>query len=410
LDLLRPFRRSPAPTPAPATEQKGLSLTDPGALELFGVSPAGSGISVTAASAMRVPAVAQAVRLISETCGSLPAKLYSREDKSAATEHPAFRLVHDEANEWTSAAQLRTALTLDALTNDKGGFAQVVRLSNGTPFEMHRLDPSRVTPKTGSDGTPFYEITSDRGPVRLAYTDVLHVQAFGGVSPITLAREAIALAIVMEQHSAQTFANGARPSGIIRSEKTLDVEAKRKLASSWFNTHSGKRAGGTALLDEGMTYDALSLSMVDAQFQESRVEQVREIARAFGVPPSLLWELSRATWSNAEEMGRSFLTLCLRPWLEAWVWAYSRVLLTPEERAQLYVEFNVEALLSTSHAARATAYGQYRSMGAITGNEVRAGLNLPPHPEGDTLANPHITTPDNAPKAEPEPKPEGDAE
>lgn len=389
-----PFRRPAAAieTPsAPQAEAKSFMLTDGAALELFGAIPAGTGISVGPSSAMRVPAVSCAVGLISETTGTLPAKLYSREDKATARDHPAFALVHDEANPWTSAAELRTQLTTDALLHGHG-FAQVVRIADGEPAELHRLDPSRVTPKADTDGAPWYEVRTDRGAVRLRCQDVLHVSAFGGVSPITLGREAIALALAYEQHAASLFSNGARPSGIIKSPKTLDVDAKRKLAASWFNTHSGKRVGGTAILDEALEFQQLSLTLVDAQFQEGRLEQIREIARIFRVPPTMLFELTRGTWSNTEEMARQFLAVTLKPWLETWSWAYARALLSPEERRQLYVEFITDDLLSTSHAARATAYGQYRSMGAITGNEVRAGLNLPPLPGGDVLQNPYTTS------------------
>mgnify|MGYP003675561081 CR=1 FL=1 len=144
-----------------------------------------------------------------------------------------------------------------------------------------------------------------------------------------------------------------------------------------------------------MGYDQLSLTLVDAQFAENRLEQIHEIARVFRVPPTLLFELTRGTWANTEQMMRQFLTLTLSPWLKNWSWAYSRCLLTPEERQSLYIEFITDDLLTIDHATRATAYGQYRSMNAMTGNEVRSGLNLPPHPDGDRLDNPHITTPDN---------------
>ncbi len=373
-------------------EAKALSLSDPEALALFGGMPTASGMQVSPSSAMRVPAVACAVALIAETIGALPAKLYLRNGKAAATDHPAFRLIHDEANEWTSAQGLRTAITTDALLNDKGGFAFVVRNANGQPLELQRLDPARVSPRHESDGEPFYIVSTDAGQRRYDYRDVLHVQPFGGVSPITLGREAIALALAFESHIGQLFANGGRPSGIIRSPKVMDIDAKRKLAASWFNTHSGRSAGGTAVLDEGLEYQQLSLTLADAQFAENRLEQIREIARVFRVPPTMIFELTRGTWANTEEMSRQFLQVTLKPWLTTWGWAYSRALLTPEERAAHYVEFITDDLTTTDTAARAAAYGQYRSMGSITANEVRAGLNLPPLPGGDVLQNPYTTS------------------
>ena len=335
--------------------------------------------------------MACAVSLISETIGALPAKLYDRADKAVAQDHPAHRLIHDEANEWTSAAQLRTDLTCDALLHG-AGYAHVVRLGDETAYELHRIEPGKVTRNSELDGEPFYLVSTDNGQVRYSYRDILCIQSFGGVSPITLAREAIALAISFEAHIGSIFANGGRPSGVIKSPKVLDVDAKKKLAASWFNTHGGKSAGGTAILDEDMDYMQLSMSLADTQFAENRLEQIREIARAFRIPAPMLGELSRATWSNLEQLNRQFLQTTLNPWLKQWSWAYACVLLTPEEREDHYIEFVTDDLLTTDGAARAASYGQYRSMGVMSANEVRAGLNLPPHADGNDLQNPYTTT------------------
>ncbi|RCW85430.1 phage portal protein [Phyllobacterium bourgognense] len=373
-------------------EQKSVTLTDPAAFELFGIAPTRAGFAVGPESAMRVPAVACAVGLIAATVGTLPPKIYQHETKESARNHPAYRLIHDEANEWTSASQLRTDLTVDALLRDNG-YAKVVRYSDGRPFELHRLDPSKVTLKhDDATGEPVYIVQEGRKHASYPYTEILHIQPFGGKSPIKLGRDAISLSMAFEAHIASLFANGGRPSGIIKSEKTLGDEAKKKVAASWFKSHGGTNSGGTAILDEGMDYQQLSMTLTDAQFAENRLEQVREIARHFRVPPTMLFELTRGTWSNTEEMARQFYTITLKPWLSAWAWAYSRVLLTPEERESLYVEFVTDDLLTTNAATRAASYGQYRSMGAMTANEVRSGLNLPPHKDGESLQNPYTTT------------------
>ncbi|MDO6754711.1 phage portal protein [Phaeobacter inhibens] len=141
-------------------EQKALTLTDPDALALFGAVPTSSGLSIGPSNAMRVPAVACAVSLISETIGALPVKLYDRDSKEALADHPAYRLVHDEANEWTSAAELREKLTTDALLHG-AGHAQVIRLNDGTPYELHRLEPGKVQPNFEADGEPFYLVSTE---------------------------------------------------------------------------------------------------------------------------------------------------------------------------------------------------------------------------------------------------------
>ena len=378
-------------------ETKSVSLTDSEALSLFGAIPTSSGVQVSPTSALRIPAVACAVGLISETMGALPAKLHDASAKDIVSDHPAHKLIYREANPWTSAAQLREQLTLDALMHG-AGHALVIRNASGDPVELHRLEHGRCQMQLEPDGTPFFLVTPEgAGQERRSYSDVLRVEAFGGVSPISLGREAIGLALQFEGHMSGVFANGGRPSGVIKSQKVLDVEAKKKLAESWFATHGGKGAGGTALLDEGMDYQQLSMTLADTQFAENRLEQIREIARVFRVPPTLLFELTRGTWSNTEQMMRQFLTLTLAPWIKTWEWGYARCLLTDQEREELSIAFGTESLLSADHAAKATAFSQYRAMGAVTANEVRNGLNLPAIEGGDVLQNPFTTSAETPP-------------
>jgi HK97 family phage portal protein len=380
-----------------AEEKKSVSLTDPLAYGLFGGVVTASNIEVGPWSAMRVPAVACAVGIISENVGDLPVKLYKSGTKETAREHPAYKLIHDEANEWTSAAQLRTALTIDALLHSNG-YARVSRSFDGRPLELHRLEPGKVQHLCEDDGTPYYMVSPERGQqVRVEFPDMLHIQPFGGVSPIRLGREAIALAIAFERHIASLFANGGRPSGVITAKKALETDAKKKLAESWFKTHNANNAGGTAILDEEMGYQQLSTTLADAQFAENRLEQIREIARVFRVPPTMLFELTRGTWSNTEEMSRQFNAITLKPWLTAWRWAYARCLLTPEERSQFYIEFVIDDLQTTDTLDKATAFGLYRSAGIMTSNELRAKINMPAHPDGDTLNSPHINPSPAAP-------------
>jgi HK97 family phage portal protein len=375
-------------TPEPVT------LADPLSAWLFGAQPTNSNISVTPQTAMRVPAVASAVTLISDAVGTLPVKLYARNGKSkeADTAHPACALAHDEANDWTSAAELRTRLTRDALLHDNGGFALANRGGSGDVVEFIRLDPLAVEPKTDdATGEPFYVIKQGRKNVRYEYRDILHIR-HEDAAPINLARNAIALAIDLERHAAKLFSNGARPSGILSTDAKTPA-ALKNIADMWNATFGDPtNTGKPAILPSGTEYQQTGLSSVDAQFEQMRRFQTEEIARTFRVPPTMLFDLTRGTWSNTEEMGHQFLTYTLRPWLKAWEWAYARVLLTPEERRERFFEFITDDLLTVSFGQRAASYGQYRSMGVLTANEVRAGLNLPPLPGGDELQNPYTTS------------------
>lgn len=392
MPFLNPFaglfrKADPEPT-APVT------LTDPFASWLFGSQPTYSNISVTPKTAMQVPAVASAVTLIANAIGSLPVKLYVRtgNGKKADTAHPAFVLAHDEANDWTSAAELRTQLTRDALLHDNGGFALANRGGSGSVVEFNRLDPTAVECKTDeATGEPFYLVRQGRKNVRYEYRDILHIR-HGDGAPINLARNAIAYAIDLERYAAKHIKNGAHPGGVIENDRSMKVDEKARLLEMWSLAHSGDNIGKPAILSDGAHWKPTTNSPADTQLIEQQRWTNEQIARTFRVPPTMLFDLTRGTWSNTEEMGQQFLIYTLRPWLEAWTWAYARVLLTPDDRRKRFFEFVTDDLLTVKFTERATAYGQYRSMGVFTANEVRAGLNMPPLPGGDILQNPYTAS------------------
>lgn len=382
-----------------AHEEKSLSLSDPAIAELFGAIPTTSGVSVTPNSALKVPAVFQAARLISEACGSTPLKLYRDTDgsKEAAKDHPAYRLVHGRANAWTSAKQLRTDLTADAIEHG-AGYAHVARTGDGRPAEIHRLAPGSVQRRFRDDGEPFYIVTDAQNRQRpLSFRDVLYVPAFREQSPIQNGKEAIANAILLERHCGQFFGSGARPSGVIFHESKIipeNTEGAKALngIKRSFSRWRASSNGDPLILDGGWRYDQPAMTSTDAQFLEHRKEQVREIARIFGVPPTMLFELDRGTWSNAEQMAATFLQMALRPWLDRWQDAYTTVLLTEDEQDSLYFEFTTADLERTDAAARAEIYGKMIAARVYTPNEVRARENLPAIEGGDELANPYTTT------------------
>ncbi|WP_234835729.1 phage portal protein [Sinorhizobium meliloti] len=379
------------------SEQKAYSLTDPAAFELFGVRPTYSGVNVSGQSALYVPAVLQAVRLISETIGSLPCKVYreTKEGKEAAKDHSAYRIVHRRANEYTGAGEMRTALTADALIRGNG-FARIIRFDDGRPYALDRLDPSTVTIlKDKLTGAPVYRVAEEAGTRDYHFSEILHVPSFLGTSPIAFGKEGIGLAAILERHGAQFFGSGARPTGIISNDKPQGGENGTKTSNNIrksFREWQTAASGDPLILDAGWKYDQPAMTSTDAQFLENRVEQVNEIARIFGVPPHLLFQLDRATWSNAEQMGASFLQLCLRPWLDRWQDAYATVLLSEDEQDTAYFEFVVDDLLRADAAARTANMTALVTNRIMTPNEVRAILNLPPLPGGDDLTNPHTTS------------------
>lgn len=389
-------------------EQKALPLSDPDIGSIFGYVPTASGVSVTADTALRVPAVLQAVRLIAEAIGTTSCKLYVNIDdsKETAKDHRAYKLVHDRANGWTSAGQLRTELTFDAMLHG-AGYAHVRRLSDGTPYGLHRLKPGSVQRRTEEDGEPYFVVTTkDRRQVVLPYTDVIYVPGFVGGSLVSLGREAIAVAMNLEKHAARLFGSGARPAITITVAKATDEKVGASVTAN--TKKSFKKAmeeDGVVVCENGTDINVLTMTSSDAQFLENRRFQTEEIARVFGVPPTMLFDLERGTWSNTEEMNRNFRQSCLQAWFERWAFAYATALLTEDEQETHYVEFIPDDMQNTDVAVRTETLTKLIAARVMTPNEARGKLNMPALPGGDELANPHITpAPAAAQPADKEPK------
>lgn len=378
------------------------TLADPSPelIALFGATPSASGVAVTPETAMRCPTVYASVKVIAESVAQLPLHLHRRKPdggKERATDHPLAEILHGQANEWTSAFEFRlfmqTALCLHgnafAFINRTGGkIAELIPIPS--PCITVEVDPVTMEPS--------YKVSSGDGGQRVYdRTEIFHLKALGtsphvGMSPITQMKEAIGLALAMEEHGARIFSSGARPGGVFKYGKTLGPEALKRLRESFNAAHAGGSNGGkTLILEDGMDFEALQFTSVDLQFLELRRHQVAEIARGFRIPLHLLQELERATHNNAESMGQQFLSLTLLPWLKCWEGGIRRALLTPEERPEYYAEFLTDDLARADLAARFDAYAKAVTNGLLSPNEVRAAENRAPYAGGDQFRLPMNT-------------------
>lgn len=360
--------------------------------EIFGAQRGLTGVSVTPETALKNPTAYAAVAVIAQAVAQLPLHLYRRTadgGKERASDHPLSVLLNDQPNDWTSAYDFRLSMTSAALRYDQGAFAWIGR-AGGEIMELVQIPSQSVTVETDPlTREPTYRVTERNGRQRTYDRfDILHIRAMDGVAPITAAREAIAIMTVMERHAAKLFGKGARPSGLLKAPKGLSVDAMKRAVSSWNKAHSGDGGGGTAFLESDWEWVATQLSSVDAQFMELRGQQVVEIARPFRIPPPMLQDYGRATWSNQEEGGRQFLTLALMPWLKVWEGAIRRSLLTRDERETYFAEFLVDDLARANQAARFEAYAKAITNGILNPNEVRAMENRPPYAGGDEFRLP----------------------
>lgn len=370
-------------------QRKSLAVPDADLLALFGASaPTAAGVSVGPGSALQVPAVACAVRAISEAVATLDVKVMRRDGAAEveAPEHPVAGLLRDRVNDWTAGFEFLRDLVAAALLYDQGGLAWVNRVG-ARPVEVIAYDTAHLTAQRHEDGTGAYRyfINGREEPA----ANVIHLRSPFGRSPVTLARESIGLALTLDAHAARLFGNGAKPSGLLSLKGRATPEAIKRIREAWHLAHGGGKSGGTAIVDDDASYSPLTMTSVDGQFMELTGFQVLQIARAFRVPPQMLFDLERATWSNSEQMGREFLTYTLEPWLRAAESALRLALFSPEEYPTHRVMFERDDLTRADLGARATAYSSLIASRVVNPNEVRAWEGLPAYEGGAEFANPH---------------------
>ena len=288
-----------------------------------------SGKTVTERSSMQVTAVYACVRILAEAIAGLPLHLYRRGkngSKDKAADHPLYSLLHDETNpEMTSFVFRETMMTHLLLYGNC--YSQIIRDGRGQVTALYPLMPNQMSVDRDERGQLYYTYlrsneeaaTMSGSTVYLMPEDVLHVPGLGfdglvGYSPIAMARNSIGMALACEEYGARFFANGASPSGVLEHPGTIkDIS---RLCESWNSVYGGsKNAGKVAILEEGMHYAPISISPNEAQFLETRKFQVDEIARIFHVPPHMIGDLERSTFSNIEQQSLEFVKYTLNPWV-----------------------------------------------------------------------------------------------
>ena len=356
-----------------------------------------SGKRVNERSAMQMTAVYSCVRILSEAVAGLPLHLYQYTDrgsKEKAVDNPLYFLLHDEPNtEMTSFVFRETLMTHLLLWGN--AYSQIIRNGKGEVVGLYPLMPDRMTVNRNEKGQLYYEymVSSDDaktlkdGTVRLSPYDVLHIPGLGfdglvGYSPIAMAKNAIGLAIAAEEYGSKFYANGATPSGILEYPGT--VKEPDKVRESWNAGFGGSsNAHKIAVLEEGMKYTPISISPNEAQFLETRKFQINEIARIFRVPPHMVGDLEKSSFSNIEQQSLEFVKYTLEPWLVRWEQAMQRSLIPQDDKSEYFIKFNVDGLLRGDYQSRMQGYATARQNGWMSANDIRELENLDRIPAED---------------------------
>ncbi len=360
----------------------------------FGSTSAGK--PVNEQTAMQMTAVYSCVRILSETLAGLPLHVYKYNDsggKEKNLKHPLYKLLHDEPNpEMTSFAFRETLMSHLLLWGN--AYAQIIRNARGEVISLYPLMPNKMTVDRDSSGRLFYlyqrgneDVPSlgRENQVYLSPSDVLHIPGLGfdglvGYSPIAMAKNAVGLAIATEEYGAKFFANGASPGGVLEHPGT--IKDPQKIKESWNSAYQGSgNAHRVAVLEEGMKYQPIGISPEQAQFLETRKFQINEIARIFRVPPHMLADLEKSSFSNIEQQSLEFVKYTLDPWVVRWEQSMCRALLMESEKPNVFIKFNVDGLLRGDYVSRMSGYATARQNGWMSANDIRELENLDRIPE-----------------------------
>lgn len=367
---------------------------DAGYSFLFGRTT--SGKPVNERTAMQTTAVYACVRILAEAVASLPLHVYEYQDdggKKLVHEHPLYYLLHDEPNPEMTSFVFRETL-MSHLLIWGNAYAQIIRDGAGRVLGLYPLLPDKMEVQRDDRGNIYYVYSrnSDENPmfkeygnIKLKAEDVLHIPGLGfdgliGYSPIAMAKNAVGMTLACEEYGASFFANGANPGGVLEHPGVLKDPSK--VRESWNSVYRGvNNAHKIAVLEEGMKYQQIGIPPEEAQFLETRKFQINEIARLYRIPPHMVGDLDKSSFSNIEQQSLEFVKYTLDPWVIRWEQSLQRSLLLPGEKGKYFIKLNVDGLLCGDYQSRMNGYAVGRQNGWFSANDIREMENMNPIPD-----------------------------
>ena len=355
-----------------------------------------SGKPVNERTAMQTTAVYACVRILAEAVASLPLHVYEYQDdggKKLVHDHPLYYLLHDEPNPEMTSFVFRETL-MSHLLIWGNAYAQIIRDGAGRVLGLYPLLPDKMDVQRDDKGNIYYVYSrnSDENPmfkeygnIRLKAEDVLHIPGLGfdgliGYSPIAMAKNAVGMTLACEEYGASFFANGANPGGVLEHPGVLKDPSK--VRESWNSVYRGvNNAHKIAVLEEGMKYQQIGIPPEEAQFLETRKFQINEIARLYRIPPHMVGDLDKSSFSNIEQQSLEFVKYTLDPWVIRWEQSLQRSLLLPGEKGKYFIKLNVDGLLRGDYQSRMNGYAVGRQNGWFSANDIREMENMNPIPD-----------------------------
>lgn len=344
-----------------------------------------SGKNVNEMTALQTTAVYACVRILAEAIASLPIHVYKHTDegKEQDVNHQLYYLLHDEPNPDMTSFVFRETL-MSHLLIWGNAYAQIIRDGRGQVLALYPLLPDRMNVKRDDKGELYYVYQrseednpnfKDKGNIILKKSEVLHVPGLGfdgliGYSPIAMAKNAVGMTLATEEYGASFFANGANPGGVLEHPGILKDPSK--VRDSWNQVYQGtNNSHKVAVLEEGMSYKTIGIPPNEAQFLETRKFQINEIARLYRIPPHMVGDLEKSSFSNIEQQSLEFVKYTLDPWVVRFEQAFQKALLLPDEKKTYFIKFNVDGLLRGDYQSRMNGYAIGRQNGWLSTNDIR---------------------------------------
>lgn len=356
-----------------------------------------AGRIITPKLAIEVAAVFCAVRVIAEGMAQMPLRIKRetvKDDRVYAPierDHWAVTLMTKRPNSWMTPYEfIEYSNFIAALTGDFIAVKHRVKADRREIKELLPVPPGNWRVEQDSKYNLLYWVTgADGKELPFLSKDIYHLRgptmnAYSGLAPVNIAREAIGLASVLEEQQAKLAANGARPSGILSKDGKLNKDQAEQIKKSWTERFGANGEGGIALLDGGFKFEQTQMTSVDMQHLETRKHQIEEIARYFRVFPQMLMQSDKtSTFASAEQFFTAHVIYTLGPWIERNEGVINRDILGGDDA--LYADFDERNLLRGSFKDQAEYYAKALGSGGtpawMTQNEVRETMGLEPSDE-----------------------------
>ena len=339
--------------------------------------------------ALSIPAVWAAVNTVSRVLASLPFDLYEKtpEGAMAATRHPNYYITKHETSDYVSGYTFRQAMFADSCFGN--AYARIYRNGNGRPSMLQRLNPDYVYVVNDDAGRWGYQVTTGRInpnlqgkntqselllPFEVIHLKGITMDGLRGEEITEMFRDTFGISIASTNFENSFYRNSASVGGILTSPNQLSPEARKTLREQFNAKYAGtKNTGGTAVLDNGITYQKITLTPSEATTTQTQTFQVRQYARIFGMPLHLFQDLGDTTFNNVESLSTQFVTLCLRPFAVQAEQEFFIKTLTKDEKTQgrYFYRINLNGLLRGDTKTRADLYASGIANGWLLRNEAR---------------------------------------